>query len=522
MCGIAVTIDLPPPCGGSKSRNCLNAFELTEEMVERLRPRGPDDASTTRVVGPLQSEDGADVIAIVPEVVLGHTRLAIVGGSEAKSPFTWPANEGGGGKKMTLVHNGEIYNHQQLKQQLIEEGYCTACDFTTECDSEVLLACCAEKGVEWTLRHVRGMFAFVLVEVTMTRKGERYSNDGEAILSRIIVARDTFGIKPLCCSWDDNQSRVVFASQVAAIPKLAFDERRSVQVKDILPGTFVEYIFLQSANNPSNWKYDYKIHQYTSNDFDLRNMLSGHRSEGTSGSYSFEDKDSLVKLREKLIDAVKCRVPPPGSVGTAVLLSGGLDSSLITTIAAGLMGDGKKLHTFNISFADAVGTDQAYARLARDHLSNVHHKEVTFTFQEGLEALPHVIECLETYDPVSVRAGVPLYLLSKHIKSLGFKVILCGEGADEVFAGYRLFEAFRPRNSADEEAFHSELCRRLQHIDTSELQRVDRCTSAHGLEARVPFLDLAFVSAAMQFPTIEVRIASVSHHGRSRCSTREA
>lgn len=130
-------------------------------------------------------------------------------------------------------------------------------------------------------------------------------------------------------------------------------------------------------------------------------------------------------------------------------------------------------------------------------------------------------KCLETYDPVSVRAGVPLYLLSKHIKSLGFKVILCGEGADEVFAGYRLFEAFRPRNSADEEAFHSELCRRLQHIDTSELQRVDRCTSAHGLEARVPFLDLAFVSAAMQFPTIEVRIASVSHHGRSRCSTRE-
>jgi asparagine synthase (glutamine-hydrolysing) len=491
MCGIAVTIDLPRG-GEAKLKNHLNAFELTKEMVDRLHPRGPDDASTTRVG--LPENDGNDTIG--PEVVLGHTRLAIVGGSEAKSPFIWP-KEGGG--KMTLIHNGEIYNHKELRRQLVEEGFCTQSDFTTDCDSEVLLACCAERGVEWTLRQVRGMFAFVLVELT---QGECF--DGE-IISRVIVARDTFGIKPLCCAFDDSKSRLVFASQVSAIPPLAFDEG-SVQVKDILPGSYVEYIFIHSED-PSSWTHAYQVHRYISNDFDSNSIQPGHRIEGISDSYSFEDRDALNNLREKLIDAVSCRIPPPGSVETAVLLSGGLDSSLITSIAAALVG-GEKLRTFNISFADAVGTDQAYARLVKEHLPNVQNEEVTFTFQEGLEVLPNVIECLETYDAVSVRAGVPLYLLSKHIKSLGFKVILCGEGADEVFAGYRLFEAFSPSNNEDEEAFSSELCRRLKHIDTSELQRVDRCTSAHGLEARVPFLDLAFVATAMRFPNKEVRIVS--------------
>lgn len=149
-----------------------------------------------------------------------------------------------------------------------------------------------------------------------------------------------------------------------------------------------------------------------------------------------------------------------------------------------------------------MDSDHRYARLVADEAPNIVHEEVHFTFKEGLEVLPRVVTAMETTDASMIRAGVPLYLLSKHISARGFKVVLCGEGADESMAGYRLFEQY---HVDDSEQFSHDLQRRLFSIETSELQRVDRCTSAHGLEARVPFMDVSFVKTLMGIAAEQVR-----------------
>jgi asparagine synthase (glutamine-hydrolysing) len=146
-----------------------------------------------------------------------------------------------------------------------------------------------------------------------------------------------------------------------------------------------------------------------------------------------------------------------------------------------------------------MDSDHRYARLVADEAPNIVHEEVHFTFKEGLEVLPRVVTAMETADASMIRAGVPL---SKHISARGFKVVLCGEGADESMAGYRLFEQYHVDDSVQ---FSHELQRRLFSIETSELQRVDRCTSAHGLEARVPFMDVSFVKTLMGIAAEQVR-----------------
>jgi len=207
-------------------------------------------------------------------------------------------------------------------------------------------------------------------------------------------------------------------------------------------------------------------------------------------------------IRSQLIDAVSTRIPK--GVRFAVLLSGGVDSSLICRLCADVVFP-EPLHAFTIASTkngDALDSDLHFARLVAEEASNIVHEEVNFTVETGLENLPRVVRCVETDDVAMLRAALPLYLLSKHIASLGFKVVLCGEGADESMAGYRLFEEY---SIDDEDEFSTELNRRLFNLDTSELQRVDRCTSAHGLEARVPFMDVSYVKAVLEINPREVR-----------------
>uniref|UniRef100_A0A7S1BSN8 Glutamine amidotransferase type-2 domain-containing protein n=1 Tax=Corethron hystrix TaxID=216773 RepID=A0A7S1BSN8_9STRA len=483
MCGIAATIDLSTYFGIKPS-----AKDLTKTIIERLKDRGPDASS----IKCIPEED--EIQARRPRVVLGHTRLAIVGGEFTQHPLSWS----NGKTRTTLIHNGEIYNYRELKELLILEGYCQAERFSTDCDSEVLLACIALRDIEWTLENIKGMFSFMLVEYTENQGTVPY-----VTLERIIAARDFFGIKPLCYTIDNVRNRIVFASQVSAIPFDLGLDQQTIEIKDVLPSTYIELTFQQNVDGKNKWNFTLMSHKYNSNDLGPYPWCPIGENYDPSKLFS----QNYEKIRTKLIDAVRLRLPPHGSCKTAVLLSGGLDSSLISSIAAHLLDQGS-LDTFNIRYQgepndDSLILDCHHANLVNKHISKIRHHEVVFTFDEGMAVLPHVIQCLETCDAVCIRAAVPLFLLSKHISSLGFKVVLCGEGADESTAGYRLFEEFLPTCPTGSSLFLQELNRRLINIDTSELQRVDRCTSAHGLEARVPFLDLDFVQEMMNVSPFE-------------------
>jgi len=487
MCGIAVTIELAPNIGVKPS-----AYDLTLEMLQRLRHRGPDDLTIQKIPN---SEH--QTVLVGPMVVLGHTRLNIVGGEVARHPFMWS----NGQKRMALIHNGEIYNHRELKELLILQGDCQAKDFKTECDSEVLLACCSRRGIEWTLSNIKGMFSFVLVESLQ-------KSNAIEVVERVIVARDTFGIKPLCYAID--KKRLIIASEVSAIPHCCGLDEHNLKIEDVLPATYIEFIFQKDNNITTPWPFRLITRPYDTGCFGPQPLRSMEDIEDGRKEASFPSCRSLNLLRKKLIDAVHLRLPNPENCRAAVLLSGGLDSSLIASIAAARLLGQRNLCTFNIRYNDesneaSLDRDYHYARKVVKHITNLEHEELAFSFDDGKAVLPEVIRCLETYDTVCIRAGVPLYLLSKHIASLGFKIILCGEGADESMAGYRLFEDFIPSSPTERRAFQKELNRRLMNIDTSELQRVDRCTSAHGLEARVPFLDLDFVQEIMNFCPSEVR-----------------
>lgn len=206
----------------------------------------------------------------------------------------------------------------------------------------------------------------------------------------------------------------------------------------------------------------------------------------------------------------------------AALLSGGCDSSIISALASRAVTNGSKevkLHTFTIFFSESdsrehrricsgrIGDREMAAQVAK-HIGSV-HTEVSFCTSEGLAALPHVVRHLETYDVIAVRAAVSLFLLAKHVSECSFKVVLCGEGANEAFAGYSLFERF---DDGDLQCFRDEMARRLNAIDSGELLRVDRCTMAHGIEARVPILDVDFLDVAMSISPLE----KLSHVSRGR------
>jgi asparagine synthase (glutamine-hydrolysing) len=415
----------------------LALLEL-QAPADELRPRALELSRVQRHRGPDWSGIWSDARAI-----LAHERLAIVGVEDGAQPLH------GGDGRYVLAVNGEIYNHTELAEGL-REPYA----FSTGSDCEVLIPLFMERGTHF-LAELNGIFAFVLYD----RAEDRW-----------VVARDHMGIIPLYTGRDAAGTRYV-ASELKALTPVC------VEVDEFPPG----HVLDSRTGELERW-YD-------------RPWMHAVPAQSTAEAPRVE---AAARVREALETAVHRQLM--SDVPYGALLSGGLDSSIIAAIAARYshrrIEDGDeteawwpRLHTFAIGLEGSP--DLARAREVADHIGSVHHGFV-YTVQEGIDALSDAIRHLETYDVTTIRAGTPMYLLSRRVRSTGVKMVLSGEGADEVFGGYLYFH-----RAPDREAFHEETVRKLDRLHLYDCLRANKAMAAWGVEARVPFLDRAFLDVAM-------------------------
>jgi len=371
--------------------------------------------------------------------ILAHERLSIVDPESGGQPLFSPD------RKQVLAVNGEIYNHQDIRRQFAGKY-----DFQTGSDCEVILALYREKGIDF-LEDLSGIFAFVL-----------YDEEKDTFL----IARDPIGVIPLYIGYDDDGT-VYVASELKAL------EGQCQRYEPFLPGHYY-------------WSGEGQMHRYYHRDWMSYDAV---KNNGASS----ED------IRQALRAAVKRQLM--SDVPYGVLLSGGLDSSVISAVAerysemriednSQTKAYWPRLHSFAVGLKGAP--DLAKARLVADHIGTVHH-EINYTIQEGLDALRDVIYFIETYDVTTVRASTPMYLLARVIKSMGIKMVLSGEGADEIFGGYLYFH-----KAPDAKAFHEETVRKLSKLHLYDCLRANKSLSAWGVEGRVPFLDKEFLDVAMR------------------------
>ncbi|RZF62723.1 asparagine synthase B [Sphingobacterium corticibacterium] len=415
MCGIVGAFELKPFSSEKLRPQVL-------EMSKRIRHRGPDWS------GIFTSENA----------ILAHERLAIVDPKSGSQPLFSPDGN------VVLAVNGEIYNHQQLRNTL--PNY----EFTTQSDSEVILALYLAKGASF-VEDLNGIFGFALYDAR---------NDS------FLIARDHMGIIPLYYGKDEN-GQLFVASELKSL------EGFCREIAQFPPG---HYLYSKDGNEPKKW--------YT-RDWESYDVV--------------KDKETdLAKLRQALEDAVQRQLM--SDVPYGVLLSGGLDSSVIAAItkkfASKRIETGGKeeawypqLHSFAVGLKGAP--DLIAAKKAADHIGTIHH-EINFTIQEGLDAIRDVIYHLETYDVTTVRASTPMYLLSRVIKSMGIKMVLSGEGSDELFGGYLYFH-----KAPNAQEFHEETVRKLKKLYLYDCLRANKSLAAWGVEGRVPFLDKEFMDVAM-------------------------
>lgn len=382
-----------------------------------------------------------------PNAILAHERLAIVDMENGAQPLYSPDGQ------VALAVNGEIYNHRQLERDLAEPY-----ELQTGSDCEVILALYEQRGVDF-LNDLNGIFAFALFD---QRRG------------RYLIARDPIGVNPLYMG-RDAEGHLFVASELKAIEEVC----RSVEV--FPPGHFLD----SEIGEPVRY-YD-----------------PGWREYQTTAGHSVD----RVALRQALEDAVERQLMTDVPYG--VLLSGGLDSSLVSAVAATRArrrvetgGESEawwpRLHSFAIGLEGSP--DLRAARVAAEAIGTVHH-EFQYTVQEGLDALSDVIYHLETYDVTTVRASTPMFLMARRIKAMGVKMVLSGEGADEIFGGYLYFH-----KAPDAREFHEETVRKLEQLHLYDCLRANKSLAAWGVEARVPFLDREFLDVAMAFDAEEKRI----------------
>lgn len=371
--------------------------------------------------------------------ILAHERLSIVDPESGGQPLYSPD------KKQVLAVNGEIYNHRDIRKQF-EGKY----EFQTGSDCEVILALYREKGINF-LEDLNGIFAFAL-----------YDEEKDDFL----IARDPIGVIPLYIGYDSD-GKVYCASELKALE--GFCER----YEPFLPGHYY-------------WSKEGKMTRWYTRDWMSYDAVKNNPA-------------SVSAIHDALEAAVKRQLM--SDVPYGVLLSGGLDSSVISAIAKKFAArrietDSKKdawwpqLHSFAVGLKGAP--DLIKAREVADYIGTVHH-EINYTIQEGLDAVRDVIYFIETYDVTTVRASTPMYLLARVIKSMGIKMVLSGEGADEVFGGYLYFH-----KAPDAKAFHEETVRKLSKLYLYDCLRANKSLSAWGVEGRVPFLDKEFLDVAMR------------------------
>jgi asparagine synthase (glutamine-hydrolysing) len=413
----------------------LGIFELGEE-TDGLRRRALEMSRRQRHRGP----DWSGVYA-GDHVILAHERLAIVDVDSGAQPLH------GADTGNVLAVNGEIYNHRGLEEAL-ERPY----PFRTRSDCEVILALYEQRPDEigaW-LNEMNGIYAFALFDETR---------------DRYVVARDPIGVMPLYTG-RDAEGRLYVASEMKALMGICPD------IRDFPPGHYLD----SDVGSP------------------VRYYEPGWRSYDAVAAGPSDPQ----QIREALEAAVERQLMSDVPYGT--LLSGGLDSSIIAALAMlhsrrRVETDGAeeawwpRLHSFAIGLDGSP--DLAAARAAAEAIGTVHH-EVVYTIEQGLDALSDVIRHLETFDVTTVRASTPMYLMARRIKAMGIKMVLSGEGADEIFGGYLYFH-----KAPDARAFHEETVRKLDQLYKYDCLRANKSMAAWGIEARVPFLDREFLDVAM-------------------------
>lgn len=371
--------------------------------------------------------------------ILAHERLSIVDPQSGGQPLYSPD------RKQILAVNGEIYNHRDIRAR-----YARIYDFQTGSDCEVILALYKEKGIHF-LEDLSGIFAFVL-----------YDEEKDEFL----IARDPVGVIPLYIG-TDKEGRIYVASELKAL------EGFCDKYKLFPPGHY----YYSKEGKAKRW--------YTRDWTEYEAVKDKNASAGD--------------VKEALENAVQRQLM--SDVPYGVLLSGGLDSSVISAIAKKYAAkrietDGAsdawwpQLHSFAIGLKGAP--DLLKAREVANYIGTVHH-EINYTVQEGLDAIRDVIYFIETYDVTTVRASTPMYLLARVIKSMGIKMVLSGEGADEIFGGYLYFH-----KAPTPQAFHEETVRKLSKLHLYDCLRANKSLAAWGIEGRVPFLDVEFLDVAMR------------------------
>jgi len=378
------------------------------------------------------------------KAIFVHERLAIVDIDSGEQPLL------SGQTGSVLVVNGEIYNHRSLRQSF-DDHY----PFATGSDCEVILPLLDEAQsdaeIKAALNRLRGMFAFI-----------HYQPDS----GRIIIARDPIGVIPLYIGRDE-QGQLWVASEMKAL------SGHCVEIEVAPPGHFWH-------SDSASWQPYYQRDW-----FDYAAVK--------------DNEADPASIRQSLSGAVRSHLM--SDVPYGVLLSGGLDSSIVSALAAQyatrrVEDDGKsmawwpRLHSFAVGLKGSP--DLQAAQQVADAIGTVHHS-VEFTIEQGIDALSEVIYHLETYDVTTIRAATPMYLMARKIKSMGIKMVLSGEGADEIFGGYLYFH-----KAPDAKALHEETVRKLKRLHHFDCLRANKAMAAWGVEARVPFLDRDFIDVAMR------------------------
>ena len=370
--------------------------------------------------------------------ILAHERLAIVDPTSGKQPIISED-----GLKVIAV-NGEIYNHKNLKNSFVADY-----NFRTESDCEVILALYEKKGINF-LNDLNGIFAFALYDS---------SND------KYLIARDHMGIIPLYMGWDKDDIFYI-SSELKSL------EGVCDKIELFPPGHYLENSTMK--------------------------LIKWYDPEWVSYDHVKNSETSIKAIHDSLSAAVKRQLM--SDVPYGVLLSGGLDSSITSALAKKFASKRiesndkqdawyPQLHSFSVGLKDAP--DLKAARIVADHIGTIHH-EINFTVQEGIDAIRDVIYHLETYDITTIRASTPMYLIARAIKSLGIKMVLSGEGADELFGGYLYFH-----KAPNAKEFHEETVRKLDKLHQYDCLRANKSLAAWGIEGRVPFLDKEFIDVAM-------------------------
>lgn len=449
MCGIAgifnITVQTP------ELRN------KALKMAQKIRHRGPDWSG----------------IYVGGSAILAHERLSIVDPQSGGQPLYSPD------RKQILAVNGEIYNHRDIRTR-----YAGKYAFQTGSDCEVILALYKDKGIHF-LEELNGIFAFAL-----------YDEETDDYL----IARDPMGVIPLYIG-RDKEDRIYFGSELKAL------EGFCDEYEPFLPGHYYwgregkmhrwyTCDWMQYCAVKDNYNTDYSDTNSTNVKVNSA-TLKGNSATVNVNTTTYQAQVSDV--HDALEAAVQRQLM--SDVPYGVLLSGGLDSSVISAIAKKYAGkrietDNKsdawwpQLHSFAVGLKGAP--DLIKAREVAQYIGTVHH-EINYTIQEGLDAIRDVIYFIETYDITTVRASTPMYLLARVIKSMGIKMVLSGEGADEVFGGYLYFH-----KAPTPQAFHEETVRKLSKLHLYDCLRANKSLAAWGVEGRVPFLDKEFLDVAMR------------------------